>query len=101
MRQTTDKTGFTPPSTRPLGRERRTVTVAELVTTAALALSTLIAATAVTMGIARANAIGTVGGHEAGVFGTALVLGFLFIVMGGIAALRPPRAGTAERPHRK
>lgn len=101
MRKAIDKSGFTPPSGRPLGREWQTVTVAELVATVALALSTLVAATAVTMGIARANAIGPVAGHESGVFGIALVLGFLFIVMGGIAALRPPHTGTAERPHRK
>jgi hypothetical protein len=100
MRHTPENAGFIPPSTRPLGRERRSATVAELVATVALALSTLVAATAVTVGIARAGATGAVAPHEAGVFGTALVLGFLFIVMGGIAALRPPCAGTADRPRR-
>ncbi len=91
MRQNTDKTGFTPPTTRPLGRERRTATIAELVATVALALSTLVAATAVTMGIARANAIGMIPGHDSGLFGTAVLLGLVFIVMGGIMVFRPPR----------
>jgi hypothetical protein len=34
-------TGFSPPRTRALGRERRTVLMAELIATVALALSTL------------------------------------------------------------
>ena len=92
MHKPVAKAGFTPPSGRPLGRERRTVTIAELVTTLALALSTLVAATAVSMGIARADVIANVVGHEASLFGTALLLGLVFIVMGGITALpRGPR----------
>ncbi|HVZ51309.1 MAG TPA: hypothetical protein VG986_05040 [Pseudolabrys sp.] len=102
MSKAIDKAGFTPPSTHPLGRERRTATIAELVTTVALALSTLVAATAVSIGIARADvlggAIGKVAGGEAGLIGTALLMGFVFVVMGGIAALRPPSPRTIKTP---
>ena len=104
MRQPIDKAGFTPPSTHPLGRERRTATIAELVTTLALALSTLVAATAVSIGIARADvlghSIGKMSGGEAGLIGTALLMGFVFVVMGGIAALRAPHPGRATDPRR-
>lgn len=104
MRRPIDKAGFTPPSTHPLGRERRTATVAELVTTLALALSTLVAATAVSIGIARADvlgpAIGKMSGGEAGLIGTALLMGLVFIVMGAIAALRAPHPGVAKTPQR-
>jgi len=89
MRTSMDRTGFTPPSGRPLGRERRTTTIAELVATIALALCTLVAATAVSVGIARANVVSNVVGHEASLFGIALMLGLLFVVMGGLTALPP------------
>lgn len=49
-----ESTGFTPPAGRVLGRERRTVALAELLATIALALGTVIAVTAVSVGIARA-----------------------------------------------
>ena len=42
MRLTTEQTGFAPPPTRPLGRERNAVALAELLTT--LALGTIVAA---------------------------------------------------------
>jgi hypothetical protein len=104
MRRPIDKAGFTPPSTRPLGRERRVAAIAELVTTLALALSTLVAATAVSIGIARADVlggtIGKIGSGEAGLIGTALLMGFVFVIMGGIAALRAPHPGAAKTPQR-
>lgn len=87
MRRHLESTGFTPPTGRALGRERRTVAVAELVATIALALCTLIAVTVVSVGIARADVVGKFVGHEDSLFGIALVLGLLFIVMGGICAL--------------
>jgi len=89
MNKPKDKAGFTPPVAYPLGRERRTVTIAELVTTVALALSTLVAATAVTMGIARADVVGHGAGQDPGIFGTALLLGLLFVVMGCITFIAP------------
>ena len=44
MRRTTEQTGFAPPPTRPLGRERNAVALAELLTTLALVLGTIVAA---------------------------------------------------------
>jgi hypothetical protein len=96
MRKPKDKAGFTPPTSRPLGYERRTVAVAELVASLALALSTIVAATAVSIGIARADAIGKVVGQEPSIFGAALLMGLVFVVM----AASPPRAGAAKTPHR-
>lgn len=82
-----EKTGFTPPADRALGREHRS---AELVATVALTVCTLIAATAVTIGIARADAAGTIIDNEASFFAIALVLGLLFVAMGGLTALTLP-----------
>jgi hypothetical protein len=82
--------GFSPPAHRLLGSERRTVVLAELVTTLALALSTLIAATVVSVGIARADVASNVIDNESGLFAIALMLGLLFIGMGGLTALSFP-----------
>lgn len=93
MRTTCQKTGFAPPADRPPGRERRSVTVA-VVMTLVLAVTTLIAATVASVGSARASAVSDVVGHEAGLFGAALALGLVFIVMGGITAWpHGPRRG--------
>lgn len=90
MRKHIQSAGFTPPANRVLGSEHRTVAVAELVTSLALALSTLIAATAVSVGIARADVVGNVIDNEGGLFAIALVLGLLFIGMGGLTILSLP-----------
>ena len=95
MSKPVESTGFTPPVGRKLGRERRTAAVAELVATVALALCTIVAATVVTAGIARADVVGNVVGHEGSLFAVALVLGLLFIGMGGLTVLSLP-----EKPRR-
>ena len=59
----------------------------------ALALCTIVAATVVTAGIARADVVGNVVGHEGSLFAVALVLGLLFIGMGGLTVL-----SLTERP---
>ena len=89
MSKTIDHTGFTAPADRTLGNERRTVALAELVTTAALALSTIVAVTAVTVGIARADVDGAAIGNESGLFGLALTLGVIVIGSVGCAVLPP------------
>jgi len=63
-----------------------------------LALGTIVAATVVTVGIARADVIGDVVGHEGSLFAVALVLGLLFIGMGGLTVLSLP--GEKQRRHR-
>jgi hypothetical protein len=90
MRKSIESSGFTPPSGHRLGREHRTVALAELVTSIGLALCTIVAATAVSVGIARADVVGNVIGHESSLFAIALLLGLLFIAMGGLTVLTLP-----------
>ena len=91
MRQHIDGTGFFPPTADRLGHERGTVALAELVTTAALAVAIIVVATVVSVGIARADAIGNVIDNEGSLFAVSLVLGLLFIGMGGLTILTPPQ----------
>ena len=86
MRQPLETNGFTPPIGHRLGRERRAVVLAELVATVALIVCTLVAATVV----ARADVAGSIIDNEGSVFALALVLGLLFIGMGGLTALTLP-----------
>jgi hypothetical protein len=82
--------GFSSPADRALGSERRTSVFAELVATVGLALSILVAATAVSIGVARADVATNVIDNEGGLFAIALLLGLLFIGMGGLTALSLP-----------
>ncbi|HEY6753940.1 MAG TPA: hypothetical protein VI077_04395 [Pseudolabrys sp.] len=82
--------GFMPPANRALGRERRTAAFAELIASIALVLSTLVAATVVSVGIARADVASSVIDNEGGLFAIALLLGVLFIGMGGLTMLSLP-----------
>ncbi len=84
MRNPTDNTGFTACSGRALGDERRTLAFAELIATIGLALGTIVAATVVSVGIACANVAGNVIDHEGSLFAVALLLGLIFIGMGGL-----------------
>ncbi|HEY6023262.1 MAG TPA: hypothetical protein VIV34_03690 [Pseudolabrys sp.] len=99
MRKHIQSAGFMPPSQRVLGRERRTVAIAELVASLALALSTLIAATVVSVGIARADVVGNVIDNESGLFAIALLLGLLFIGMGGLTILSLPHPHRHKKTH--
>lgn len=85
MRKPFDDTGFTPPARYPLGTERRAVALAELVAIAALTVSTIVVATVVSTGIAHANVVDGVVGHEGSLFGIALLLGLIFIGIGGLS----------------
>jgi hypothetical protein len=58
----------------------------ELIITAALALSTVVAVTAVSIGIARADVIGAVSKGDGAPFAIALIIGLLFAAMGSITA---------------
>ena len=70
---------------------QRSVAFVELITTAALALSTAVAATAVSIGIARADAVHVVASGQGTSF--ALVMGLLLC---GLAALRGVMAVRAQ-----
>jgi hypothetical protein len=71
---------------RSTGRHR-SITLVELITTAALALSTAVAATAVSIGMARADAITGAAkvGDEA--FAVAMLIGFMLVAIGGLTAI--------------
>ena len=74
-------------------RKRRSIVCVELVTTAALALSTAIAATAVSIGIARADVIGAVAKGDGAPFAVAVLIGLLLAAMGGLTgAVAGPRS---------
>jgi hypothetical protein len=96
MRTHAKSSGFTAPAHRALGNEHRTVAFAELVASLALAISTLVAATIISIGIARADVAGNVIDNEGGLFAITLVLGLLFIGMGGLTILSLP-----HHPHKK
>ena len=87
MNKHIENTGFRAPAGHALGRERRTVAFAELVTGIALALSTVVVATVLSVGVARASVADGIIGHEGSLFGVALLLGLIFIVLGGISSL--------------
>ena len=90
MRDPFGKPGFTAPAGRTLGQERRSVVLAELIAILGLALSTIVAATVVSVGIARASVAGNVIDNEGSVFTIALLLGVIFIAIGGFSALSLP-----------
>ncbi len=81
--------GFAAPNGRALGVERYTVALAELAAIVGLATSTVVAATVISVGIARASVADGVVGNEANLFAVALVLGLIFIAVGGFALLPP------------
>jgi hypothetical protein len=96
MRKHVRSSGFSYPANCILGREHRSAAIAELVASLALALSTIIAATVVSVGIARADVAGNVIDNEGGLFVIALVLGLLFIGISGLTILSVP-----HHPHKK
>ncbi len=95
MRKHIDRTGFDAPVTRPLGNERRTIAFAELIAIVALALSTIVVGTVVSVGIAHANVASGVIDHESGLFGVALLLGLIFLALGGMTVI-PHRGRVKE-----
>jgi hypothetical protein len=90
MRTPIDSTGFTAPPDHTLGHERCRVAVAALIASATLAFATVVVATVVSVGIARADVVGNVIDNEGGLFAIALLLGLLFIGMGGLTVLTLP-----------
>ena len=67
-------------------RKHRSIACVELLTTAALALSTAVAVTAVSIGIARADVLGAVANGDGEPIAIALLIGSLFAAMGGLTA---------------
>jgi F0F1-type ATP synthase membrane subunit a len=71
----------------PSAAKHRPVASVELITTAALALSTVVAVTAVSIGIARADVVGSVAKGASAPFAIAVFIGLLLSGMGGLTAL--------------
>jgi hypothetical protein len=90
MRNSIVSPGFNAPSERALGNERSSIALAELATSVGLALSTIVAATVVSVGIARADVVGNVIDNEGSLFAVALLLGLIFIAMGGLTVFTLP-----------
>jgi hypothetical protein len=90
MRKHIPSAGFMSPAGRALGHQRRIAALAELLATIGLALSILVAATVVSIGVARADVATNVIDNEGGLFAIALLLGLLFIGMGGLTVLSLP-----------
>src|SRR5262249_18924348 len=91
--------GFAPPANRQLGTEHRSVTIAEIVASVALILSTLIAVTVTVFGAGRADGGGGLIENEGGVFAIALLLGLFFIGMGGVTIISLPHQSRQRKTH--
>ena len=83
------------PGARPGPAPRhRPITLVELITTAALALSTAVAVTAVSIGMARADVVGAMTSGDGTPLAIALCIAFLLAAMGGltvVVAVNPRR----------
>ena len=87
MRPPNEDTGFAPPATRPLGRTRRTVAMAELLAGIGLAAGTIVAATAITAGIARADGVVAIAVQPTASVSFALMIALLAASIGGLLAI--------------
>jgi len=94
MTALTGKVGFASPIAETQSTRRRILGV-ELFATAALAVSLIVAATAVSIGVARAQAFAEVGRSDRTPFAVALVFGAVMAGMGGLTAIV---AGDRETP---
>jgi glycerol uptake facilitator-like aquaporin len=70
---------------------RRPVALVELIATVALVLSTVVAVTAVSIGIARADVLGMRADGDMAPVAIALLIGLLLLAMGGLTALMADR----------
>ena len=87
-------TGIKPEARPGPAPRQRPITLVELITTAALALSTAVAVTAVSIGMARADVVGAMTGGDGTPLAIALCIAFLLAAMGGltvIVAVNPRR----------
>jgi hypothetical protein len=75
---------------RAAAQKRGSIAFVELATTAALALSTAVAVTAVSIGIARADVLGAATKGDSAPLAIALFIGLLFSAMGALTAVMAP-----------
>jgi hypothetical protein len=94
MTELTGKVGFASPvSTKRITRCR--IVGVELIATMALVVCLIIAVTAVSIGMARAQALATIDRHDHESFAAALLFGALMVGMGGLTAIA---AGERQTP---
>ncbi|HZL32248.1 MAG TPA: hypothetical protein VFC54_14480 [Pseudolabrys sp.] len=92
--QSIRSTGFAAPHRRAVAGQSRFV---ELATIAGLAISTVVAFTAITVGAAHASVADGVIGNEGSLFTISLLLGLIFIGIGGLSIL--PQGGKRRHRH--
>lgn len=78
-----------PVSQQGSGVESRRTVCAELAAIVGLSIATLVAATVISVGVARASVVDGIIDNDGGIFAIALVLGLAFIAIGGFTALMP------------
>ena len=81
------RAGIEHPAAQITAPKHRSIAFVELVTTVALALSTAVAVTAVSIGIARADVVDAVAKGDGAPFALALLIGLLLSGMGGLTAI--------------
>jgi len=92
----TDGVGFVSPSVRTSAAKRRFAR-AELIATIALAVCLVVALTAVSIGMARADTLGIIAETDSGRLALAVMLGLVLVGMGGVTALMSRSPGKARR----
>jgi hypothetical protein len=80
-------TGIEQEHRRACAPRHRSIAFIELIITAALALSTAVAVTAVSIGIARAEVVGTVATGDSVPFAIVLLIGLLLSATGALTAI--------------
>jgi hypothetical protein len=86
-KNSTGRAGWQHEAPRPCAPKHRSIACVELLTTAALALSTAVAVTAVSIGIARADTVIAAASGDGAPVALALFLGLLLAGMGGLTAM--------------
>lgn len=86
MTELAGKVGFASPVTEGRFSKRRSAGI-ELIATVALAVALVVAATAVSIGVARAQTLSAVGDDDGVPLAIALFLGLLMAGMGGLTAI--------------
>jgi hypothetical protein len=94
MTELTGKVGFASPVTETRLLRRRILGV-EMIAAVTLAVCLIIAVTAVSIGMARAQALATIDRHDHTPFAVALFFGALMAGMGGLTAIA---AGERQTP---
>ena len=83
----TGRTGIKHEARHGAAPRHRSIALVELITTVALALSTAVAVTAVSIGMARADVVGAMTSGDGTPLAIALCIAFLLAAMGGLTVI--------------